>query len=150
MSCQSPALPHCHSLPLAMSLMRLPREHCTIINIIVIFVIAWGCPQPGCPCCHLPQLPPAPAPDCHQGAARPAARAPNRASTSQLPGAPKQEQPCSCWRCQQSEGGQKGFLSQGLPRPCCLPASLHPSSSNLAPVPPSPEPGGNEGKAQAG
>lgn len=115
MSGQSPALPHCHSLPLAMSLMRLPREHCTIINyIIIITVIAWGCPQPGCPCCHLP-----PSTQRHQGAASPAARAPTRPSTSQ--------QPCSPWRCQQSQGGTEGI---SLPRPTqallspCLPTSL--------------------------
>lgn len=141
MSCQSPALPHCHSLPLAMSLMRLPREHCTIINyIIIIFVIAWGCPQLGCPCCHLPlstQLPSGCSQSCSQGTHQaqhlPAALQPLEVSAEPEPG-----------------GGQKGFLSQGLSRPCCLSASLRPSSSNLAPVQPSPEPGGNEGKAQAG
>lgn len=146
MSCQSPALPHCHSLPLAMSLTKLPRKHCTIINyIIIIIIIAWGYPQPRCSAAICP-----PAPDCHQSPASPAARAPTRPSTPHLPGAPKQEQTCSSWKCQQSQGGQKGFLSQGLPRSCCLPTSLHPSSSNLAPVPLSPEPGGNEGKEQAG
>lgn len=68
MSCQSPALPHCHSLPLAISLMRLPREHCTIINYIII--IAWGCPQPRCPCCHLlpsTRLPSGSSQSCSQG-----------------------------------------------------------------------------------
>lgn len=42
MRCQSPALPHCHSFPLATR-----REHCIIITcVIVIISIIWGCPCP--------------------------------------------------------------------------------------------------------
>lgn len=80
MSCQNPALPHCHGLPLATSLMRLPREHCIIIITYFIIITAWGCPCPRGPLatCPPPCSMPAPAPvgqcDCCQGPASPAAR----------------------------------------------------------------------------
>lgn len=145
MSCQSPALPHCHSLPLAMSLMKLPREHCTIINYIIIIITAWGCPQQRCPCCHLllsTQLPSGSSQSCSQGTHQ-AQHLPAPRGTQ--PGAALQPLEVSA-----EPGGTEGISLQRPAPALCLPASLHPSSSNLAPVPPRPEPGESEGKAQAG
>lgn len=42
--------------------MRLPSKHCVVTYIIIIIIIAWGCPCPRNPHCHLPPRPVSPAP----------------------------------------------------------------------------------------
>lgn len=124
MRCQSPALPHCYGLPLAMSLMRLPREHCVIITYVIIIII-WGCPRPGSTHCSPHPQPRQPQ---HLGtsltAARVQPRVPIRARTS--PGQSRRSSPAAPGGARGLRG-QKGPPSQGLPGSCSPPASLHPS-----------------------
>lgn len=122
MSCQSPALPHCHSLPLAMSLMKLPREHCTIINYIIIIIIAWGCPQPRCSCCHL-----SPSTQLRSGSSQSCSQGTHQAQHHPAPWGTQAGADLQLLEVSAEPGGTEGI---SLPRPAqvllsrCLPTSL--------------------------
>lgn len=157
MRCQNPALPHCHGLPLATSLMRLPREHCVIITYFII-ITAWGCP---CPRGPLATCPPQRRQPLRPWASVTAARAqpalqpgvPARTSTSQVLGAPKQEQPCrfqKVWRCQRGSGDRRDLPPKACPG-TAVPLPLCPSFPKSCSSPTKFRAWRwNEGKAQAG
>lgn len=120
MRCQSPALPHCHGLLLATSLMRLPREHCIVITYIIIIILAWGCLRHRGPCCCLPPAP-----------ASPAARGIHQCQHLLTPRAPKQDKPCNPEGVRRSGEVSRAGGRRDLPyRPAWVllfpPASLHP------------------------